>query len=201
MLIFERIYVGVILTTYFIGFIVKNIATAKRTKLAIKGNSLKVQFVILTSTALSLITLLSIAGKTGPLLMIGKLCIQSLQIAGLVIISLALVLGIIALIAMRDSWRVGIREEQKTELIASGIFGYSRNPYFLSYLLMYFGIFLVFPTVVFLLFFLVFIILVHLMILDEEKYLTKQHGDSYRLYKSSVNRYISLKIKNSGLNN
>jgi protein-S-isoprenylcysteine O-methyltransferase Ste14 len=96
---------------------------------------------------------------------------------------------------MKDSWRVGIRPEQKTDLIVTGNFVFSRNPYFLSYDLMFLGIFLVFPTLVYLILYIIFVTIVHLMIKDEEKHLIQQHGDLYIKYKDSVNRYFSLRFK------
>lgn len=45
--IFSKTFTGIILTTYFIGFIVKNITTAKSTKQSIKAKSVKVNFLII----------------------------------------------------------------------------------------------------------------------------------------------------------
>lgn len=37
-----------------------------------------------------------------------------------------------SVLTMRDSWRAGIPDRDKTELITSGIYAYSRNPAFLG---------------------------------------------------------------------
>ena len=47
------------------------------------------------------------------------------------LVTTGFMLGILALIAMRNSWRVGIKYDQKTDLVISGIYRFSRNPYFL----------------------------------------------------------------------
>ena len=47
-----------------------------------------------------------------------------------------------SVLTMRDSWRAGIPDRDKTELITSGIYAYSRNPAFLGFDLMYLGTFL-----------------------------------------------------------
>ncbi len=193
---FEKLFVGILLTIYFIGFIIKNVVTVKRTKQAIKGKSSKVNLLILNSTLLYILTYFSIFFNVDYLLWIKTLDLSAIKIIGLVFTSLAFVLGISTLITMKDSWRVGIRPEQRTDLIIIGFFKFSRNPYFLSYDLMFIGIFLVFPTLVYLIFYLTFILIVHLMIMDEEKHLIEQHGDSYKNYKDSVNRYFSLRFRN-----
>jgi protein-S-isoprenylcysteine O-methyltransferase Ste14 len=109
---------------------------------------------------------------------------------------LACIIGISTLITMKDSWRVGIRPDQKTDLITNGFFQFSRNPFFLSFDLMFFGIFLEFPNLVYLIFYLTFIIILHLIIMDEEKHLIEKHGDLYKNYKDSVNRYFSFRFIN-----
>ena len=43
---------------------------------------------------------------------------------------------------MRDFWRAGISETDKTELVTEGIYQISRNPAFLGFDLLYIGILL-----------------------------------------------------------
>ena len=43
---------------------------------------------------------------------------------------------------MRDFWRAGISETDKTELVTEGIYQISRNPAFLGFDVLYFGILL-----------------------------------------------------------
>ena len=43
---------------------------------------------------------------------------------------------------MRDFWRAGIPETDKTELVTEGIYQISRNPAFLGFDLLYIGILL-----------------------------------------------------------
>jgi protein-S-isoprenylcysteine O-methyltransferase Ste14 len=52
--------------------------------------------------------------------------------------------------------------------------------------------FLEYPNLAFLVFSLTFVIVLHFLILDEEKYLLEQHGDTYKKYRDSVKRYLSL---------
>ncbi|WP_228435869.1 hypothetical protein [Chryseobacterium pennipullorum] len=48
--------------------------------------------------------------------------------AGLMIF--AFIWVVIAQLQMKDSWRIGIDEHMKTELVTSGLFQFSRNPIF-----------------------------------------------------------------------
>jgi len=190
---FYQYFIALALMFYFVGFIVKNISTARRTRQAIKGNSIKVKMIFLTTTILYLLSYINIIIGTDFLFSVDWLDHRIVKLIGLIIVFISLLLGLASLISMRDSWRVGIRPEQKTQLITNGIFRFSRNPYFLSYILIFLGCFLVIPTYAFLIVYLVWIILTHMMILDEEKHLINQHGDLYKEYKNRVNRYIIVK--------
>lgn len=45
---------------------------------------------------------------------------------------------------MKDSWRAGIAENDKTEIVTSGIYQISRNPAFLGFDCVYIGLMLMF---------------------------------------------------------
>lgn len=98
---------------------------------------------------------------------------------GCMILCVAMVWTIIAQGNMKDSWRVGIDSERKTELITEGLFSYSRNPIFLGMLLVLAGLFLVTPNAVTLIFWIVGYILIQVQIRLEEEYLRRQHGILY----------------------
>lgn len=99
----------------------------------------------------------------------------------------------VAVVTMRDSWRAGIAEEDNREMITSGIYKISRNPAFLGFDCVYLGILLLFFNWV-LLFFSVFAaVMLHLQILQEEKYLPVAFGEEYISYKKHVYRYLGRK--------
>ncbi|MBW2675876.1 MAG: isoprenylcysteine carboxylmethyltransferase family protein [Deltaproteobacteria bacterium] len=83
-----------------------------------------------------------------------------------------------------------MHEDQKTELIQDGVYAYVRNPYFLSYYILFFGLFLVRPSLVILLLVGVTVFTFHKMILKEEAYLLAIHGSAYRGYKTKTGRYL-----------
>ena len=113
-----------------------------------------------------------------------------LTIIGSVLITLGLITSTIASLTLKKSWRVGVDENEKTELIINGIFKISRNPYFLSYDLILIGMVFCLLSPLLILPVLITIVLFHLMTLKEENYLEKQHQDNYRQYKKEVRRYI-----------
>ena len=91
---------------------------------------------------------------------------------------------------MRDSWRVGIKEDDKTELINDGIFGITRNPYFLSYIVLFLAYILLVANILLIISSSIAIISIHKMIIKEEKHLEALHGKKYLDYKNNVPRYF-----------
>ena len=112
------------------------------------------------------------------------------MIFGLVILFLNLILSGASLMNLKDSWRVGVLEDQKTELITSGIYRFTRNPYFVSYLLMFAAYTVLLQNLILFGLSIVGFLFVHKMIMMEEKYLYSVHSDAYLQYKMKVPRYI-----------
>ncbi len=97
---------------------------------------------------------------------------------------------LISVTYMKDSWRAGIPEKDKTKLVTDGIYKFSRNPAFVGFDFMYIGILLMFFNIGTLLFSLFSIMMLHMQILQEEKYMAKTFGEEYLEYKKKVFRYI-----------
>ena len=91
---------------------------------------------------------------------------------------------------LKESWRVGIHEDQKTELIIDGIYRYVRNPYFISYFVMFFSLFLVRPSIIILVLIAITITIFHRMVKNEERHLLELHGEKYMNYKETTGRYL-----------
>jgi protein-S-isoprenylcysteine O-methyltransferase Ste14 len=92
-----------------------------------------------------------------------------------------------------DSWRVGVIEEQETELIEQGVYRFSRNPYFLAYLLMFAAYTILLQSFFLLVLSVIGFGLVHGMILREEQYLAGKHAADYERYRQRVPRYLNLR--------
>lgn len=91
---------------------------------------------------------------------------------------------------MRDSWRAGIPEKDRTEFVTTGIYAFSRNPAFLGFDLLYAGLLFMFFNPVLLLFSCAAVIMLHLQILQEEAFLTEVFGNAYDVYRKKVRRYF-----------
>ena len=100
---------------------------------------------------------------------------------------------LLSVLCMKDSWRAGIPKKDKTELVTTGIYRYSRNPAFLGFDFMYIGVLLMYSNPLTAVFSLFAIITLHLQILQEEQYLTDMFGITYQKYMEQVHRYLGRK--------
>ncbi|MGC3979362.1 MAG: isoprenylcysteine carboxylmethyltransferase family protein [Paludibacteraceae bacterium] len=109
---------------------------------------------------------------------------------GLVFMLLSFIWTVLAQSHMKNSWRIGIDSDTKTELITIGLFSISRNPIFLGMIVTLAGLFLTTPNALTLLIFILGTILIQVQVRLEEEYLTKQHGQEYLTYKHNVRRFL-----------
>ena len=100
------------------------------------------------------------------------------------------IIFLISVLCMKDSWRAGIPDRDKTELVTDGIYSYSRNPAFLGFDLLYIGVLLMYCNLLTLMFTIFAIIMLHLQILQEERYLASVFGEDYQKYRHKVFRYL-----------
>lgn len=111
-------------------------------------------------------------------------------IIGVGVAFIGVVFFIMALIAMKNSWRAGIDSSQKTALRTGGILQLSRNPAFIGFNLFYIGVALVAPNITLFILVAFALLLFHLQILEEEKFLSTTFGENYLQYKQKVRRYL-----------
>lgn len=97
---------------------------------------------------------------------------------------------LISVLSMKDSWRAGIPEGDRTKLVKDGIYAYSRNPAFVGFDLQYIGVLLMYCNLLTGLFTVFAIVMLHMQILQEEKYLTSAFGSEYLEYRHQVYRYL-----------
>ena len=117
----------------------------------------------------------------------------SARFTGFCIGMLGDIIFLISVIKMKDSWRAGIPDKDKTELVTTGIYKFSRNPAFLGFDFMYVGLLLMFFNPLTAVFTAFAVIMLHLQILQEEKYLADTFGEKYLEYKKQVFRYLGRK--------
>ena len=109
---------------------------------------------------------------------------------GLILIHLSLLWISVAQYQMSNSWRIGIDENNKTELITKGLFSYSRNPIFLGMIISVTGIFFILPNAITFFLMLSTYIVIQIQIRLEEEFLEKQHGEQYLIYKQTTKRLL-----------
>ena len=96
---------------------------------------------------------------------------------------------LLSVLCMKDSWRAGIPDKDKTALVTTGIYKFSRNPAFLGFDLMYVGVLLLYGNLLTLGFSVFAMVMLHLQILQEEQYLVNAFGAPYQEYCRHVFRY------------
>ena len=100
---------------------------------------------------------------------------------------------LLSVVTMKENWRAGFSSKQNTELVTQGIYRISRNPAFVGFDLLYIGCALTFPNIIHLVIAVLVVILFHIQILGEEKYLLMVFKESYKQYQKCVKRYIGRK--------
>jgi protein-S-isoprenylcysteine O-methyltransferase Ste14 len=115
---------------------------------------------------------------------------QIIRGIGLALFGCGTILFILAMVTMKDSWRAGVPDKDSTLIVTSGIYKLSRNPAFLGFDLTYIGACLAYGNILLYLLAVITITLMHLQILEEEKFLSTTFGNEYLIYKSKVGRYF-----------
>jgi protein-S-isoprenylcysteine O-methyltransferase Ste14 len=170
-------------------FFIKNISLHRKLRTPIRGGNreaiLSVGFIIIFILISFLLSLFK-----SPFGTFNLLKRSSTLAVALTLIVANLLIAVASLMGLRDSWRVGVLEDQQTDLIEKGIYRFSRNPYFLSYLIMFVAYTVLLQNIILFILSLVGFAMIHLMVLKEEKHLTALHGENYRRYRKRVPRYI-----------
>jgi protein-S-isoprenylcysteine O-methyltransferase Ste14 len=110
---------------------------------------------------------------------------------GVAIFLAGLVATVYAQIAMGESWRIGVDDQERTALVTSGPFAVVRNPIFAAMLPATLGLALLVPNVVAFAGLAALWIALEIQVrLVEEPYLLRQHGDAYRTYAARVGRFV-----------
>jgi protein-S-isoprenylcysteine O-methyltransferase Ste14 len=113
----------------------------------------------------------------------------SLEMPGVVLIIAGWLLTTISMLQLGLSARVYL-PGQKTRLITSGVYGFSRNPAYVGVYLSYLGIFLLLPSLIYLIGLCLFLVQQHFKILREEDFLKESFGAEYEEYRQRVGRYL-----------
>jgi protein-S-isoprenylcysteine O-methyltransferase Ste14 len=97
----------------------------------------------------------------------------------------------LAQMAMGASWRIGVDESERTELVTGGVFALCRNPIYTFMVIAWVGFALLVPTWLSLASIPVGIVAFEVQVrLVEEPYLLRSHGEPYRAWASRVGRFV-----------
>ena len=98
---------------------------------------------------------------------------------------------LVAQAAMGESWRIGVDESERTELVTDGPFSVVRNPIFAGMIPTSVGLALLVPNVVALLAVVALVLALEIQTrLVEEPYLLRAHGETYASYARRVGRFL-----------
>jgi len=99
--------------------------------------------------------------------------------------------ALLAQLSMGDSWRVGVDETERTELVTQGLFAWVRNPIYSFMGLSLIGLFLLVPNGVASTAAALSLAGIELHVrVVEEPYLTRTHRDAYGDYAARVGRFL-----------
>ena len=112
------------------------------------------------------------------------------KIVGVVLVTSGLVIFGLAFVSFGDSWRVGFDVKTPGGLVTRGVFAASRNPIYVFLDLWFTGIFLINGTLIFLIFAVLAVAVLHWQILQEEEFLLKLYGQPYQSYCAKTGRYL-----------
>ena len=114
-----------------------------------------------------------------------------LKVAGLMLALGGLAGVLSAQTGMGTSWRIGVEETERTELVTRGLFSVVRNPIFTAMVTVQGGVTLMVPTWLSLAALVCLILAVELQVrLIEEPYLLRAHPVTYRNYAAQTGRFL-----------
>ena len=138
---------------------------------------------ILFGVALIIGVLAPVLDVTDVLDPIGALDGPGAHALGLVLFGLGLAATLYAQLAMGESWRVGVDESERTDLVTGGPFAVVRNPIFAAMIPTSLGLTLMVPNVVAFAGFAALVLALEIQVrLVEEPYLRRVHGRAYASY-------------------
>lgn len=112
-------------------------------------------------------------------------------VTGVTLVLVAGVLTLVAQVQMGASWRIGVREGERTALVTSGLFGLVRNPIFTGMLAFAAGLALLVPNAPTIVGAMVAVVAIHVQVrLVEEPNLVAVHGDAYRRWAATTGRFL-----------
>ena len=109
---------------------------------------------------------------------------------GLIVAGFGVALTFAAQLSMGNSWRIGVDEEERTDLVVDGAFSITRNPIFSAMVVTAIGLVLMVPNALGMTGLVCLIVALELQVrFVEEPYLRRVHGGAYDAYAQRVGRF------------
>jgi protein-S-isoprenylcysteine O-methyltransferase Ste14 len=116
---------------------------------------------------------------------------DALRAAGFALCGIGIAGTFLAQMAMGPSWRIGVDQSERTELVTGGVFALCRNPIYSFMVVAWLGFALLVPTWLSLASIPVGIVAFEVQVrLVEEPYLLRAHRDAYRAWAARVGRFL-----------
>jgi protein-S-isoprenylcysteine O-methyltransferase Ste14 len=188
-----------IVTFYLLNLIIKTYSFRKKyqTDPLVEGKSDKLQrsigrykIAILISGLLTIFLYALFPGYywlTAPIL---YLDFQAIKITGVSVLLVSIVFVRFSQNQLRQSWRIGVDQSEKPQLITIGIYRKTRNPIAFGMILTLAGFFMVIPNAVTCSCLCVGLVLANLRIRIEEAYLSESLGEEYEEYCKKTRKWI-----------
>ncbi|MGI5170062.1 methyltransferase family protein [Spirillospora sp. CA-253888] len=113
------------------------------------------------------------------------------QLLGLVSTITGVAATLAAQTSMGSSWRVGVQEDERTDLVTGGAFALARNPVFTAMIVTAAGLAAMVPNVIAVVGLAVTVAAIQMQVRAvEEPYLLRAHGAAYAAYAARVGRFL-----------
>ena len=151
------------------------------------GKLIKVALLLMIIIAVNFIW---ISSNYKYLLPINSLEIGLIQTIGFILSMIGLILGFIAQLQMKNSWRLGVDKNAEIELVTNGLFSISRNPIYFCLAISFVGFFLIAPNSLSIICIFLMLYGINEKIKDEENFLKEKFGKEFSEYKIKVRKWI-----------
>lgn len=134
---------------------------------------------------------LALAGLVTPPPALPHPVVGVVAVVGLVLAAGGVVVTLAAQQAMSSSWRIGVDESERTDLVRSGVFARVRNPVFTAMIAVSLGVALMVPTLAAVAALVCLLGAVQIQVrVIEEPYLQRVHGPAYTAYRARAGRFL-----------
>ena len=189
---YDRIFLAVALVVYSVAFVAALIFVRRRTGCDPKGVDVGKTKVSGMTFFLWLAVAVCYVFDARSVVWFGRIaCLDNDAAKGLGIVLwvVGLLVGLAGEVALGEAFRIDLPRE-RTRLITTGIYRYTRNPCVLGVYLVVLGTFLIAPSLLALLAVALNFVGFHLKVQAEEEYLRRTHGEKYEAYCARTGRYL-----------